>query len=116
MFAILSALSIITQMQSIIDIGVGTSNINQNNTNFSYRHQVSDNFRVAIEIQYGSPKYSFLGEKPFEKGYACRMSAPLSFKIAEQEGIKLDGFVRPGFRFQGIIDPYNNDCKKGNEK
>jgi hypothetical protein len=32
----------------------------------------------------------------------------LSFKIAEQDRIRLDGFFRPGFRFQGIIDPDNN--------
>lgn len=94
--------------QSIVDVGVGVSNMDRYSANLAYRHQVNDNFRVGFEIQYGSPKYRFVEAKPFEKGYAWSLSIPLSFKIAEQDRIRLDGFVRPGFRFQGIIDPDNN--------
>ena len=94
--------------QSIIDIGVGASNMDRYSTNLAYRHQINDNFRVGFEIQYGFPKYRFVEAKPFEKGYAWSLSVPLSFKITEQDRIRLDGFFRPGFRFQGIIDPDNN--------
>lgn len=94
--------------QSIIDIGVGASNMDRYSTNLAYRHQINDNFRVGFEIQYGFPRYRFVEAKPFEKGYASSFSVPLSFKITEQERIRLDGFVRTGFRFQGIIDPDNN--------
>ncbi len=94
--------------QSIVDVGVGVSNMDRYSTNLAYRHQINDNFRVGFEIQYGSPKYRFVEAKPFEKGYAWSLNLPLSFKIAEQDRIRLDGFFRPGFRFQGIIDPDNN--------
>lgn len=96
------------QAQSLIDVGFGASNMDKFFTNVAYRHQINDNFRFGFEIQYGSPKYRFVEAKPFEKGYAWSLSVPLSFKIAEQDRIRLDGFVRPGFRFQGIIDPDNN--------
>jgi hypothetical protein len=94
--------------QSIVDISGGASSMDNYFTNLSYRRQVSDNFRIGFELQYGSPKYRFVEAKPFEKGYAWSLSVPLSFKLAEQERIRLDGFVRPGFRFQWIIDPDNN--------
>ena len=97
-----------TSAQSVVDVGVGLSNMDRYISNLAYRHQINDNFRVGFEIQYGSPKYRFVEAKPFEKGYAWSLSVPLSFKIAEQEQIRLDGFVRPGFRFQGIIDPDKN--------
>ena len=97
-----------TSAQSIVDVGVGLSNMDRYISNLAYRHQINDNFRVGFEIQYGSPKYRFVEAKPFEKGYAWSLSLPLSFKIAEQDRIRLDGFFRPGFRFQGIIDPDNN--------
>ena len=94
--------------QSIVDISGGASTMDNYFTNIAYRQQVSDNFRIGFELQYGSPKYRFVEAKPFEKGYAWSLSVPLSFKLAEQERIRLDGFFRPGFRFQGIIDPDNN--------
>lgn len=97
-----------TNAQSLIDIGAGASTLDNYYTNLAYRHQIKDNFRLGFEIQYGSPKYRFVEAVPFEKGYVWSLSAPLSFKIAEQDRIRLDGFVRPGFRFQGITDPDNN--------
>lgn len=107
--AILSALFIQhATAQSIVDVGVGVSKMDRYSTNLAYRHQINDNFRVGFEVQYGSPKYRFIEAKPFDKGYAWSLSLPLSFKIAEQDRIRLDGFFRPGFRFQGIIDPDNN--------
>jgi hypothetical protein len=96
------------QAQSLIDVGFGASNMDNFFTNLAYRYQVNDNFRIGLETQFSSPKYRFVEAKPFEKGYATTISIPLSFKITEQDRIRLDGFVRPGLRFQGIIDPDNN--------
>ena len=97
-----------TSAQSLIDIGAGASTMDSYSSNLAFRQQINDNFRVGFEIQYGAPKYRFVEAKPFEKGYAWSLSVPLSFKITEQDRIRLDGFFRPGFRFQGIIDPDNN--------
>jgi len=94
--------------QSMVDVGFGTSTMDRYYTNLAYRYQVNDNLRIGLETQFSSPKYRFVEAKPFEKGYATTISIPLSFKITEQDRIRLDGFVRPGFRFQGIIDPDNN--------
>lgn len=107
--AILTALTFQkAQGQSLIDVGFGASTMDKYFTNVAYRYQVNDNFRIGFEAQFSSPKYRFVEAKPFEKGYATTISIPLSFKITEQDRIRLDGFVRPGFRFQGIIDPDNN--------
>ena len=96
------------QAQSMVDVGFGASTMDRYYTNLAYRYQVNENLRVGLETQFSSPKYRFVEAKPFEKGYATTISIPLSFKITEQDRIRLDGFVRPGFRFQGIIDPDNN--------
>jgi hypothetical protein len=96
------------EAQSMVDVGFGASTMDRCHTNLAYRYQVNDNLRIGLETQFSSPKYRFVEAKPFEKGYATTISIPLSFKIIEQDRIRLDGFVRPGFRFQGIIDPDNN--------
>jgi hypothetical protein len=96
------------EAQSMVDVGFGASTMDRCHTNLAYRYQVNDNLRIGLETQFSSPKYRFVEAKPFEKGYATTISIPLSFKITEQDRIRLDGFVRPGFRFQGIIDPDNN--------
>jgi hypothetical protein len=95
--------------QSLIDIGFGASTQDNYFTNISYRHQVSNNFRIGIEAQVSSPKYRFINAKLFTKGYATSIHIPLTFKITEQEKIRLDGYVRPGVRFQGVLDPDKND-------
>lgn len=95
--------------QSMIDLGAGASTMDRYFMNFAYRHQVSDKFRIGFEVQGSSPIYRFVGAKPFEGGYANSLYLPLSFRIAEQGAIRLDGFIRPGYRFQGIVDPDNND-------
>jgi hypothetical protein len=94
--------------QSLFDIGVGASTLDKYFTNFAYRHQVNDNFRAGFEIQMASPGYRFVEAIPFEKGYATSLSIPISIKITEQGKIRLDGYVRPGMRFQGVIDPDDN--------
>jgi hypothetical protein len=96
------------EAQSMVDVGFGASTMDRYYTNLAYRYQVNDNLRIGLETQFSSPEYRFVEAKPFEKGYATTISIPLSFKITEQDRIRLDGFVRPGFRFQGIIDPDNN--------
>lgn len=97
--------------QSLVDVGFGASTMDRYFINLAYRHQISDNLRAGFEIQLSSPKYRFIEAKPIEEGYATSLSIPLSFKITEQERIRLDGFVRPGVRFQGVIDPDNNGVR-----
>jgi hypothetical protein len=99
------------QAQSIIDIGVGSSTLDNYFTNFAYRHQLNNNFRIGFEAQIASPKYRFIDAKLFKDGYATSIHIPLSFKISEQDRIRLDGFFRPGIRFQGVLDPDKNDTR-----
>jgi hypothetical protein len=95
--------------QTIIDIGVGASSQDNYFTNLAYRHQVNSNFRIGAEAQISSPKYRFIDAKLFKQGYATSIHIPLTFKLSEQDKIRLDGFIRPGVRFQGVLDPDNND-------
>lgn len=110
--AILSAFTLQNAFaQSLIDVGIGASTQDRYFTNLAYRQQINENFRIGFELQLSSPKYRFIEAKPFEKGYASSLSIPLSFKITEQGRIKLDGYLRSGVRFQGIIDPDKNDVR-----
>ncbi len=93
--------------QSLIDFSIGASTMDRYFSNLAYRYQVNDNFRIGFEFQMSSPKYRFVGARPFENGYSTSLNLPLSFKIAEQGRVRLDGFVRPGVRFQGIMFPDN---------
>lgn len=95
--------------QSLIDIGAGASTQDNYFTNLAYRHQVSNSFRIGLEVQVSSPKYRFIDAKLFKEGYATSIHIPLTFKITEQDRIRLDGYVRPGVRFQGVLDPDKND-------
>lgn len=99
------------QAQSLIDVGFGASTMDKYFTNVAYRYQINDNFRIGFEAQFSSPAYRFVGAIPFENGYATSLNLPLSFKITEQDRIRLDGFFRPGIRFQGKVDPDNNNVE-----
>jgi hypothetical protein len=95
--------------QSLIDVGVGASTQDNYFTNIAYRHQVNSNFRIGFETQIASPKYRFIDAKLIKEGYATSVHIPLTFKITEQSKIRLDGYVRLGARFQGVLDPDKND-------
>ncbi len=97
--------------QSFVDVGLGASTLDKVSVNFSYKKQVSNKFRLGIDVQAASPKYRFIDGKLIDGGFATSINIPLMFKITEQENIRLDGFVRPGFRFQGVIDPDGNDTR-----
>lgn len=95
--------------QSFIDISAGASTQDRYFSNLSYKYQVNNNFRLGADLQIASPKYRFIDGKLFKTGYATSINLPVMFKITEQKQIRLDGFVRPGIRFQGILDPDGND-------
>jgi hypothetical protein len=97
--------------QSLIDIGIGASTQDNYFTNISCRQQVNNSFRIGVEAQISSPKYRFIDAKLINEGYANSFHIPLSFKITAQDKIRLDGYVRPGVRFQGVLDPDNNDIR-----
>lgn len=95
--------------QSMVDLSVGTSHQDNFFANFAYRYHVSNKFRVGIEGQYGAAKYRFIGAKPISTGYATSLGLPFTIRLAEKEQIRLDLYAKPGIRFQGVLDPDNND-------
>jgi hypothetical protein len=74
-----------------------------------YSYQVSNKFRVGIERQYGAAKYRLIHAKPITTGYASSLGLPLTIRLYKKEQIRLDLYAKLGVRFQGALDPDNND-------
>jgi hypothetical protein len=98
-----------SKAQSILDLSVGTSHQDHFFTNVAYRYQVGQRFRIGLEAQYGAVKYRLIDAKPITEGYSSTVSIPLTIRLYEKEKIRLDLYNKIGMRFQGILDPDNND-------
>jgi hypothetical protein len=95
--------------QSIVDLSVGTSHQDIFFANITYRYQVNNKFRVGIEGQYGAAKYLLIHAKPITTGYATALGLPLTIQLYEKEQIRLGLYAKTSVRFQGVLDPDNND-------
>jgi hypothetical protein len=98
-----------SKAQSMFDTSVGTSHQDNFFTNLAYRYQVGEKFRIGLEAQYGAVKYRMIDAKPITEGYSSTVSIPLTIRLYEKEKIRLDFYNKLGMRFQGILDPDNND-------
>ncbi|WP_353480227.1 hypothetical protein [Haliscomenobacter sp.] len=97
--------------QGLLDLSVGTSIQDQVFTNLAYRLQMNPRLRIGAELQLAAPQYRFIDAKPIREGYASTFSLPITWQLHQNEKIDLHFFFRPGVRFQGIIDPDNNDVR-----
>lgn len=97
--------------QSFVEFSAGSSFKDRFDAQIALRKQFTPKFRAGLELQYGSPQYRFVGAKPIREGYSYSFSLPLSFRLAEEENMQLYGVGRVGARFQGIIDPDENDMR-----
>lgn len=97
--------------QGLLDLSVGTSIQDEVFTNLAYRLQVNPRLRMGAELQLAAPQYRFIDAKPIREGYASTFSLPMTWQLRQNEKIDLHFFFRPGLRFQGIIDPDNNDVR-----
>ncbi len=95
--------------QNMLDISVGSSNSDYVFTTLAFRKQVSERFRIGLEVQAGSIRYRFIEAKPIREGYSTTISVPILYKLYETDNIRLDLYTRVGVRFQGVIDPDGND-------
>jgi len=97
--------------QGMLDLSVGTSIQDQVFTNLAYRLEVNQGLRLGAELQLAAPQYRFIDAKPIREGYASTFSLPITWQLYQSEKIDMYFFFRPGVRFQGIIDPDNNDVR-----
>lgn len=97
--------------QTLIDFSVGSSNADYVFGIVAYRTQISERFRLGMEAQIGSVRYRFIEAKPIREGYSTMISIPTLYKLYETDHIRLDLYTRLGIRFQGIIDPDENDVR-----
>ncbi len=95
--------------QTIIDLGIGTSQQDQWASQIALRQQLNPKFRAGLELQFSTPRYRFIEAKPITEGYSLILSLPLTYQLYEQDQLQLFGLFKPGFRRQGIIDPDGND-------
>jgi hypothetical protein len=97
--------------QTTLDFSVGSSFQDNFNAQIAIRNQFNPRFSGGFEYQTGMPRYRFVGTKVMREGYTHSLSLPVSYLIQNQEKIQLYGIGRLGVRFQGIIDPDNNDMR-----
>src|SRR6187551_1253076 len=97
--------------QNMLDFSIGTSNADYAFGTIAYRRQVTERFRLGLEIQFGSVRYRFIEAKPITEGYSTMISVPILYRLYETGHIRLDLYSRVGVRFQGVIDPDNNDVR-----
>jgi hypothetical protein len=97
--------------QTMIDLSAGTSLMDRFSINAAARYQVGERFRIGAELQYGAPRYRFIEAKPITAGYAAMVSMPLSVRLYQKDRLRLDFYGRAGLRFQGVIDPDENDAR-----
>ena len=97
--------------QGMLDLSLGASIQDQVFTNLAYRLQMNPRLRIGAELQLAAPQYRFIDAKPIREGYASTFSLPITWQLYQNEQIELHFFFRPGVRFQGIIDPDNNDLR-----
>lgn len=94
------------QAQTFADFSVGTSKQDQLFLNLALQKQFSDKFRAGIEIQTSAVNYRFIGAKVIDEGNSTSISLPSSFKLYQQDKLRLDFYSRFGLRFQSVGDSY----------
>ena len=94
------------EAQTFADFSVGTSKQDQLFLNLALRKQFSDKFRGGIEIQTSAVNYRFIGAKVIDEGNSTSISLPSSFKLYQQNKLRLDFYSRFGVRFQSVDDTY----------
>lgn len=99
------------QAQTTVDVSMGTGFQDDISAQTAIRNQFSPKLNVGFEFQTGAPKYRFVGTKVMREGYTFALSLPISIQLQKLEKIELYGIGRIGARFQGIIDPDNNDMR-----
>jgi hypothetical protein len=112
-FPLMAALALLLSLplrgQTILDVSAGASKQDRVAVNLALRRQFGERFRGGLELQAAAPAYRFISAKPIREGYAFSASLPLAWRLAQEGPLRLDLFLRPGLRVQGVIDPDGND-------
>ena len=103
-------LGISTQAQSVLDIGIRSSQQDDIEIQANYGKQFSPKFSVGIQFQYGMSNYRFISGITFQdKGYSMTINAPLLFKINSDNKLQLNLLLKPGLRLQGVKPEETNN-------
>lgn len=103
-------LGISTQAQSVLDIGIRSSQQDDIEIQANYGKQFSPKFSVGIQFQYGMSNYRFISGITFQdKGYSMAINAPLLFKINSDNKLQLNLLLKPGLRLQGVKPEETNN-------
>ncbi len=95
--------------QTLLDLGLGTSQQDRWASQLTLRRNFSPQFRAGLEVQFASPRNRFIEARPIDRGYAFHLALPLTYQIYQRETLQLFAFLKPSWRRQGIIDPDGND-------
>ena len=95
--------------QIMLDFSAGTSSQDNYVSQLAIRYQFTENFRAGLEFQNGFINERFIAAKPIEEGFATSISIPFIFRLSNLRKIQLYNVNKVGIRFQGVIDPDDND-------
>jgi len=88
--------------QTYVDVSTGISNRDNGLLNVSIKKQFTEKFRAGIEFQTGNIDYRFIGGKLIENGTATSVSIPVTWRIFEDDRVRLDLYSRAGIRLQSV--------------
>ena len=97
--------------QSLIDLSVGTTLQDNFAMQIVFKNHFSKKFRAGIEFQYGLVRERYIEAKPINEGYSNIVALPMTLLLNDNGKAQLFGTLKVGVRFQGIIDPDDNDIK-----
>ncbi len=101
---LLLAPALSVRAQVMIDLTYGGSKSDYLFTTVSLNWQASDTWRFGASIQNSDYRYRFIDARQVSNGYAGTFRLLAAARLAENEVLRLDGYLKPGFRFIAAPD------------
>jgi len=89
----------ILQAQTDLDLTFGASKSDYNVTTLRLTRSLNPNLRVGLSYEFSDYRYRFIDARPVSGGFAGTLRLLLVGKLAETGRMRLDGFLKPGYRF-----------------
>lgn len=92
-------ISALMPAQTSLQLTLGRSNVDHYAVQAAAQTQVGERVQIGLEGQYSRYRYRFISAKQLSDGNAYWLSVPVSFKAYEQDGMRLDVYVRSRLRW-----------------
>jgi hypothetical protein len=99
LFLLLWIPAVAVRAQVLVDVTLGTSKSDYSYGTLGVSWQPSDTWRLGASVQNSDYRYRFIDARQVSNGYAGTVRLLAAARIAENENLRFDFFVKPGVRF-----------------